>query len=107
MECDFCSHNEVSWCFPCKSFDLEFSSSTGDWAACQRCYQLIQANAREKLAERTMFTIGCCSTESAVITYLCVRSLHDAFFSHRTGLPSTVKNASHRCEVSSSTKFLQ
>ncbi len=57
--CDFCGDREPVTAFPCRDFVLESGPdlndlSTGLWAACSGCAELIRAGDREGLVERSV-----------------------------------------------------
>jgi hypothetical protein len=53
--CDFCCHprHPPAWCYPGKDFVTieNFSRSVGDWVACERCHDLIEARRFVQLCE--------------------------------------------------------
>lgn len=54
--CDFCSRPDPTWEFPCKDFCVEHLKleSTGGWAACDECANLVCNRRWEELARRSM-----------------------------------------------------
>jgi len=57
VKCDFCSSVPVAWAFPAKDFTLipEFAwGSTGGWAACRVCAELIDADQYAELTARAL-----------------------------------------------------
>lgn len=93
--CDFCSARDAPWVMQAETY-VTFSSATlvaqsvGDWAACETCKRLIDANDREGLAKR--------ASESFLYEYpellmedkfmltemnLEFQKIMDAFFTHR------------------------
>ncbi len=58
LVCDFCSSLDVLWRYPVrtfKSYVLQVES-LGDWAACGKCHDLIEAGKIEELAKRSAET---------------------------------------------------
>jgi hypothetical protein len=56
-KCDFCSSPDATWVYPSKDFTLipEYRwGSTGGWAACQPCSDLIEADDYAGLTERSL-----------------------------------------------------
>jgi hypothetical protein len=56
--CDFCSNHETRWRYPCPDFSLDVPSlqgwnSDGDWAACDPCSTLIEADQWDALVTRS------------------------------------------------------
>lgn len=104
--CDFCSAPPL-WLFPAEHFDMGTNvfdpaivhRSESDWAACQECHDLIQAEDRQGLAERTLTTIV---RKAEVATRVERRriertarpatlDLHDRFRANRTGPPIPIR----------------
>lgn len=58
--CDFC-HREPRWWFPCETFahplDRDFEV-TGDWAACDGCRDLVDAERFGELVDRALASPG-------------------------------------------------
>jgi hypothetical protein len=81
--CDFCSSTEIKWRYPAKSFTIGEYGSLGDWAACEECSRLIEMNAHDDLARRTLQASGH-FTEYKVFKPLVVK-LHKEFRKNRTG----------------------
>jgi hypothetical protein len=97
--CDFCSVNADSkvWSYPTPDFlytlqmpEFGLHASKGDWAACEECHALIEADDRVGLATRTVLMDIEREPESAELAvkmggiYLSVQG---DFFSHRQGEP--------------------
>lgn len=89
--CDFCCSrqdgDEVRWRYPAKSFAASYySSSIGDWAACNTCHDLIENDKFDELADRS-FQMLCQNDKftypNAVKDKL--RELHKLFVQNRTG----------------------
>ncbi len=77
--CDFCSAPDPAWRYPAKSFVAYCApniagESVGDWAACDRCHILIEANDRRGLAQRSLNELIARHPEaSAAATIWCRR----------------------------------
>jgi hypothetical protein len=59
--CDFCSDPRIFARYPAKDFAVKHVSgpnvaSRGDWAACKRCTELIEAAKWDELLERSIAT---------------------------------------------------
>jgi hypothetical protein len=59
LQCDFCSVPGPVWRYPARSFVAYRAAnvageSVGDWAACDLCHALIEANDRSGLARRSL-----------------------------------------------------
>jgi len=67
-------------------------NSIGGWAACQVCYELVEANKRNDLARRTLQAHPDVpkSGEVRKQAYRAVRRLHDEFFVMRSGPPEKI-----------------
>lgn len=97
--CDFCSERPVKWRYPAidikpaESISLPElkQSSIGDWAACQTCHDLIEAENWPDLARRSAQSVVM-STPKLAPVYLGLvamsRALHTEFRAARTG-PAT------------------
>jgi hypothetical protein len=89
--CDFCNVTPVLWTYPARDFqhrapDFTFNSS-GGWAACARCHELIERGDRQGLADRSARG----HPERGRIPLNALRSrlraLHDSFWANREGEP--------------------
>lgn len=86
--CDFCGAKRPRWTYPCQSFQaLELPNNTGmgmiaDWAACHICYELIEHDQWDLLANRSADNAP---FDMWAATQLAVRILHQQFKAHRTG----------------------
>jgi hypothetical protein len=90
--CDFCSDVRVAWAYPCESFTsiivapggVGVQANHNGWAACNTCHELIEADRREQLVERSLqgFDI-----EPALMDVMKANlaNLHDEFFQNRLG----------------------
>ena len=96
--CDFCSAPNPTWKYPARSF-IGYEEhgiageSVGDWAACEVCHELIAANDRVGLTERSAATLIAFRPELAEIrkeltTELAM--LHTRFFENRLGVPTPI-----------------
>lgn len=95
--CDFCSSPRPRWRFPTKSFvamETRFciDESKGDWAACDLCKEMIDANNLEGLAERSIESLVFLHPEILMLPEGSVgafkgrlRSLHKQFIENRIG----------------------
>ena len=54
--CDFCSSPTVTWRSPAVTFSVEGITSVSDWAACDPCHALIEANDQDGLLDRSLKT---------------------------------------------------
>jgi hypothetical protein len=91
--CDFCSALDPAWRYPAQSFVAYCApniagESVGDWAACDRCHILIEANDRSGLAQRSVDELIARDPEAraaAAVLYEKLAELHREFFAHRSG----------------------
>ena len=97
--CDFCFGRPVLWQYPCSSFvgptaendkQVWIQESVGAWAACEICHQLIEANQRMDLAERSYNAANAPEGWEQIKRMIPKRELighfrvlHDQFFYHR------------------------
>lgn len=96
--CDFCSAPDVTWRYPASNFaayiaDGFVGESIGDWASCAECRDLIDADDREGLAQRSIDRLIAANPDMApdrkqLLQYL--RGLHSMFFSNRVGRAAEV-----------------
>lgn len=94
MKCDFCSERPVRWRYPARSFVMGHTGelgheSVGDWAACETCHDLIEADQRTALTARSLeqyanMTAALTEDQKAQLTALLTEA-HNRFFNHRTG----------------------
>ena len=93
LQCDFCSALGPKWRYPTRSFVAYCvpnvaGESVGDWAACDECHSLIEADDRRVLAQRSLDKLILkhpeASAEAAVL-YENLAELHQQFFAHRNG----------------------
>lgn len=92
--CDFCGWQGVQWTFPARSFEIPTPGPTqgseGDWAACEKCKELVENHDRIGLARRATEASIERQPELRGLTaqvYASVADLHRQFFAHRTGPP--------------------
>jgi hypothetical protein len=93
LQCDFCSAPCPSWRYPARSFIAYRASnlageSVGDWAACDACHKLIEADDHYSLAQRSLDELIVKHPEAraaAEILFQDLAELHRQFFEHRRG----------------------
>jgi hypothetical protein len=98
--CDFCSESidgEWCWSYPARDFlyTIQFEGcgthgSKGEWAACDRCHELIEAGDRSQLAARNVALDVKRDPKAKRLApqlYRLALGLHDDFFHNRTGDP--------------------
>ena len=100
VHCDFCHSTTVKWDYPTDDFMQELKNNTptvewnsiGDWAACNTCHDMIEADAREMLATRACksFIEEYGPSPNDAEMYRKIRILHDEFFAMRSGPPKEV-----------------
>jgi hypothetical protein len=93
--CDFCSRPGVAVSYDAVDFDTGNKErdgashvSRGGWAACQECADLIEADDREALADRSMESYGelrSNTPEHRARVRQALRDVHDEFYRHRRG----------------------
>ena len=91
--CDFCSASDPAWRYPARSFVAYCApnvagESVGDWAACDDCHALIEANDRQSLAQRSLDELIVKHPEAIVAAtelYGHLTALHQQFFACRSG----------------------
>lgn len=79
--CDFCTQRgALPWTYPCGLVDLRaqmnplMTHSNDDWAACERCHELIEAGDIEGLIARMLEkTLGEAITDMSKLTLVIVR----------------------------------
>ncbi len=95
--CDFCCSREdkVVWAYPCTTFEMKVTediggTSHGGWAACDKCHELIKANNREGLVQRSFENLV--HTEGLISPFykMAIKELHQTFFANRKGEPTPV-----------------
>jgi len=94
IRCDFCSKRAVAWTYPADDF-VELNTmwgSAGDWAACMKCHDLIEAGDFKALAQRSVdrywkYGPGMLPDTPVVRAMLLkeISSLHRAFVVARRG----------------------
>lgn len=89
--CDFCSGTEnVRWVFPCQDFSdpaIPGHSSIGDWAACDDCKPLIEAEDWNAVGDRWLARDPDARALPDRLARFAMRELHTRFATHRTGDP--------------------
>ena len=93
LQCDFCSVPCPSWRYPARSFIAYRASnlageSVGDWAACDACHKLVEADDRYSLAQHSLDKLILKHPEAraaAEILFQNLAELHRQFFEHRCG----------------------
>lgn len=106
MICDFCSAQNPAWQYPALTFLAYCIShiggeSVGDWAACDACHQLIEAEDRRGLAQRSLQELILKHPETssaATELYLELVELQQQFFLHRSG-EATPIDANAECSA--------
>lgn len=99
QECDFCSAQPVKWRYPARDFTSPTPlpnlrhGSRGDWAACEKCHEIIQRGDRDALAlrsaKRYARTYGLPLNQAPRMARE-LRAMHDRFWSNREGAPQPV-----------------
>jgi len=79
--CDFCGSDEPRWRYSVEDYtalvtNTHVITNDGDWAACNACYELIEANDRANLAKRHPYATDSYGEQ-------LVRRTHDGFFAHK------------------------
>lgn len=94
--CDFCSiPGDIFWTYPCNDFDYGIpesprDGSTGDWAACDTCHELIQAGERKAVIRRAVdFELSQHPQHASIRHEIwgVISRIHNGFYDHRTGEP--------------------
>lgn len=93
LQCDFCSVPGPEWRYPARSFVAYCApnvagESVGDWAACDQCRALIEADDRRGLAQRSLDELILKHPEAcgaAAALYENLAELHQQFFANRSG----------------------
>lgn len=91
--CDFCSAPFPMWRYPARTFIAYIianiaGESVGDWAACDTCHDLIEADDRTGLAQRSLDKLILKHPEASEAARILLRDLaafHETFFAHRNG----------------------
>ncbi len=95
MLCDFCSRPDPRWEYPAGDFIAYqvcrvTGESVGNWAACEGCHRLIEAEDRDGLARRSLERLGMHDPAALQAILACLRDLHAKFFAHRLGPPRRI-----------------
>lgn len=93
LRCDFCSAPWPMWRYPARSFIAYVAAnlageSVGDWAACDACHLLIEADDRAGLALRSLDELMVKHSEASAAAGILLHDLadlHGRFFEHRSG----------------------
>lgn len=93
LRCDFCSASWPMWRYPARSFIAYVAAnlageSVGDWAACDTCHLLIEADDRPGLARRSLDELILKHPEARAASDILLHDLadlHRRFFEHRIG----------------------
>jgi hypothetical protein len=101
LVCDFCSSAGPAWRYPACTFIAYCvpnlaGESVGDWAACETCRGLIEADDRRGLAERSVEQlISDHPSFRELRADLCAElmRLHGKFFENRCGDASRIEAA--------------
>jgi hypothetical protein len=106
--CDFCSHPEPRYSYPCRDFRQELGKGTavpmdggsaGEWAACIRCHRFIERQDREGLAQRSAKRFMKNNADAKRLgfrnTLRFIRETHDNFWANREGPPTEIKETTH------------
>lgn len=98
--CDFCSSPAVIWRYPAMDSnpaaaliiqnkdekELVLLNSEGDWAACEECAVLIEAEDKEGLLERTLAHSPELEGIPKHVVRTLTRSIHNGFWEHCFGV---------------------
>ena len=82
MFCDFCYSTQVTWSYPCESFEFLLSDSEGNWAACNICHDLIECGDNIALMQRAMDTA---ENNGMFLRPELMLEFHDLFRENRIG----------------------
>jgi hypothetical protein len=96
-ECDFCTSKPTTRSFPARTYlagithDGRFLRSVGDWAACAKCAELIDANEPDRLAHHATTKLVANHPLAGRMSDLAlrarvlenVRTMHAMFFENR------------------------
>lgn len=96
--CDFCGRPKVAWRYPANDFFVTVSAiapdgrsknfnwaSRNDWAACNGCSGLIEANAWDDLANLSPSVRQLVGLDARAIIRNAVKELHKNFVINRKG----------------------
>jgi hypothetical protein len=85
--CDFCSDEHITRDFSCKTFEFPDPrlgwGSTGDWAACDKCAAMVDAEKWDELLDRAMTQYGELPPEHFAAIRERVALLHQLFNQNR------------------------
>jgi hypothetical protein len=86
--CDFCNSPGPEWVYPCASFSLDTSGFVGDWAACTKCHNDIEADRWDPIVRRNVRSATGHHVAVAMIRVAVearVRLLFEEFEKYRSG----------------------
>jgi len=88
--CDFCSARGPTWRYPVSSFvayEVQgvVGESVGDWAACDACHALIEADQRDALVRRSLEMMPHRGEVPPDVALAFIRKAHTGFFLNRRG----------------------
>ncbi len=88
--CDFCSAQGPTWRYLVASFvayELQdvVGESLGDWAACEVCHGLIEADQRKALVRRALERMPHRGEVPADVALAYIQKAHTGFFLNRRG----------------------
>jgi hypothetical protein len=85
--CDFCLDTRIAWEYPCEQFvidEIGFGSN-GEWAACERCSELIEKRLLPLLTLRSVRSSIARGQKVDQTTIDNYGLIQQGFFDHRTG----------------------
>jgi hypothetical protein len=97
--CDFCGSEKIRWAYPADDFmmgaiaavgpngemlELQPMGSSGPWAACEKCSELIEHNDYEAL-KRHAIEVNVRAGVDINLSRVLLANLHGGFRAHRTG----------------------
>lgn len=85
--CDFCLDSRLMWEYPCETFlieEIDFGSD-GEWLACERCSDRIEARDFGGLTARTLksWTLRIGAPQPGMVD--AIGQIQQGFFDHRIG----------------------
>ncbi len=98
LSCDFCSTQNPKYWYPATDFQAwqvngVTGSSRGEWAACEPCYALIEADDRKALAERSMKALVKDEPDAEKWAGPKIEDIHNKFFENRLGPARLIERA--------------
>lgn len=97
--CDFCSVDEVTHRLPARDFEVPYLAnheSSGDWAACSGCAELIAAGTWMRLVERVVYMEE--TKRGVPMTPVAQRSLKILYLSLRQAISGPIEPISKENE---------